>query len=205
VFASERWDPPAAPEMQWAFLVPAGETVQVRLYFGDGFSGTNDPGERVFDVSIDGVVVLDHYDIVADVGHKVGVMKSFSVVSDGVVNIDFGHVVENPMVNAIEIVTAGPDADGDGVPNHLDNCPTVTNPLQENADGDAWGDACDGWFDADHDGDVDLYDYPAFEACLLGPAVVATAECTDTHDPNGDLRVDLLDAAEFHVAHTVTP
>ena len=202
VFASERWDPPAAPEMQWAFPVPAGETVQVRLYFGDGFSGTNDPGERVFDVSIDGVVVLDQYDIVADVGHQVGVMKSFAVVSDGVVNIDFGHVVENPMVNAIEIVTAELDTDGDGIPDHLDNCPTVPNPLQENADGDAWGDACDGWFDANHDGRVDLVDYPAFEACLLGPAVLAPAECAETHNPNGDSRVDLLDAAELQIAFT---
>ncbi|MBN1510938.1 MAG: thrombospondin type 3 repeat-containing protein [Phycisphaerae bacterium] len=132
-------------------------------------------------------------------------MKSFSVVSDGVVNIDFGHVVENPLVNAIEIVTLEPDADGDGIPDHLDNCPAVPNPLQENGDGDAWGDVCDGWFDANHDGCVDLADYPAFEACLLGPAVVATTECADTHDPNGDLRVDLLDAAELQAAFTAAP
>ncbi len=35
------------------------------------------------------------------------------------------------------------DFDGDGVPNGIDNCPTVANPMQENEDGDALGDACD--------------------------------------------------------------
>jgi hypothetical protein len=36
-----------------------------------------------------------------------------------------------------------PDADGDGVQDKFDNCPTVANPGQEDADGDALGDACD--------------------------------------------------------------
>ncbi len=36
-----------------------------------------------------------------------------------------------------------PDQDGDGVLDAVDNCPTVANPTQANADGDARGDACD--------------------------------------------------------------
>ncbi|MBU1222107.1 amidohydrolase family protein [Myxococcota bacterium] len=35
------------------------------------------------------------------------------------------------------------DVDGDGRPNASDNCPFIANPLQENADGDEFGDACD--------------------------------------------------------------
>jgi hypothetical protein len=42
------------------------------------------------------------------------------------------------------------DTDGDGVDFHADNCPTVANPDQANADGDSQGDACDG--DDDNDG-----------------------------------------------------
>jgi len=35
------------------------------------------------------------------------------------------------------------DADGDGIANNVDNCPTIANPLQANFDGDAKGDVCD--------------------------------------------------------------
>jgi hypothetical protein len=45
------------------------------------------------------------------------------------------------------------DLDGDGWPDGDDNCPTVSNPGQENADGDDLGDACDR--DNDGDGRVD--------------------------------------------------
>lgn len=47
------------------------------------------------------------------------------------------------------IYLAGPlgkckgDSDGDGVPDRADNCPTVANGNQANADGDLAGDACD--------------------------------------------------------------
>ena len=41
------------------------------------------------------------------------------------------------------IVAASPDSDGDGVPDHLDNCPNVANRDQAESDGDQVGDACD--------------------------------------------------------------
>ena len=105
IFNSERWDPSSDPRMQWDFPVEVGVPLEVRLYFANGYSGTSQVGQRVFDVSLEGQVVLDNYDIIADAGaHSTGTMKKFTVTSDGNVDIDLGHVVENPLINGIEII-----------------------------------------------------------------------------------------------------
>jgi hypothetical protein len=41
-------------------------------------------------------------------------------------------------------VADGPDSDGDGYPDAADDCPTVFDPTQRDADGDGVGDACEG-------------------------------------------------------------
>ncbi|KRE62034.1 PKD domain-containing protein [Nostocoides sp. Soil756] len=104
VFDTERWSPSDDPAMSWSFPVKAGTAIEVRLYFANRYSGTSSPGSRVFDVALDGTRVLDHFDIVATTGDQRGTMKAFDITSDGAVDIDFSHEVENPLVNAIEIV-----------------------------------------------------------------------------------------------------
>lgn len=50
----------------------------------------------------------------------------------------------------------GCDADGDGVPDYLDNCPALANPEQVDQDVDGTGNACDGELDGDGvDNEVD--------------------------------------------------
>jgi hypothetical protein len=80
-----------------------------------------------------------------------------------------------------------------------DNCPAVCNPGQVDADSDGFGDACDGPFDADHDGDVDGADYLSFSSCLDGPGTVVTIPCREVHDGDEDDDVDLLDWAAFQL------
>jgi N-acetylneuraminic acid mutarotase len=101
---TERWDAPGGAEMQWDFPVTPGP-YEVRLYFAENFSGAQSVGARVFDVSVEGSVVLNDYDVFADVGGFKGVMKSVTVTSDSNLDIDFAHVVENPAIKGIEIVS----------------------------------------------------------------------------------------------------
>ncbi|WP_167667181.1 malectin domain-containing carbohydrate-binding protein [Micromonospora narathiwatensis] len=109
LFNSERWDLAADPDMQWDFPVAAGTRVDVRIYLANRYAGTATAGKRKFNVSIDGVLKLNSFDPVAAIGATDrGTMRSFSVVSDGVVDVDFGRVLENPLVQGIEIVKTAP-------------------------------------------------------------------------------------------------
>jgi PKD repeat protein len=145
IFESERWDPGDAPEMSWQFPVPAGAPVQVRLYFASRCGCTSTVGSRVFDVSIDGAVRLDDYDIVAEVGQDVGTVRTFDLLSDGTVDLDLSHVAENPLINGIEIVrtdvtpppTTGADALARRSYDGTTAGPTETVPTS----GVAWGQA----------------------------------------------------------------
>ncbi|GAA1478701.1 hypothetical protein GCM10009623_31470 [Nocardioides aestuarii] len=104
VFDTERWSPNDNPPMSWDFPVEAGLPLQVRVYLANRCTCTSTAGARRFDVALDGQTVLDDVDIVASVGDQRGTMRSWDVTSDGNVDLDFSHVDENPLVNAIEIV-----------------------------------------------------------------------------------------------------
>jgi len=104
VYETERWDGTSGAEMQWNFPVTAGAPIQVRLYLANKCSCTAEPGQRVFDVTLDGATVIDDLDLSFLHGHETATMYAFDIVSDGSVDIEFLHEVENPLVNAIEIV-----------------------------------------------------------------------------------------------------
>ena len=148
VFTDERWDPAAAPEMQWDFPVTAGTSIEVRLYLGNRYPGTGTIGKRKFNVTIDGVSKLASFDPVAAVGNNVGMMAAFPITSDGNVDIDFGHVVENPNVFAIEIVSALPPSAANAVSVRTYDGNTAIGPNNPvaNPDGTAWSTARGGFW-----------------------------------------------------------
>ncbi len=111
IFETERWDPPEKPEMLWQFPVAEGTPVEIRLYLMNGWGGTSEPGERIFDISIDGETVFSGIDLSAQAGHQIATVRSFQTVSDGVLDIEFIHDIENPLINGIEIVSIGEQPD----------------------------------------------------------------------------------------------
>jgi hypothetical protein len=91
-----------------------------------------------------------------------------------------------PLVGANKHAAAN-DADGDQIPDNLDDCPTITNADQQDQDGDRQGDACD--WDLDGDG-----------VANLGPAGALLDNCplvpnADQQDANADGKGDACQAA----------
>jgi hypothetical protein len=116
IFNTERFDAVSDAndtEMQYAFAVNPG-IYEVRLYVANTFDGTSLPGQRVFDVAIEGQILpnLNNIDPSADFGNLVGGMLSNKVeVIDGSLNIEFLHDAvdgaQNPLINGIEIIQIG--------------------------------------------------------------------------------------------------
>jgi len=114
LFQTERWDDgavgdPLSSEMQWAFAIASGTTVEVRLYLAEIFDGIAAIGDRVFDVAVEGAVPaafsgIDQFALSGEVLNR-GIMLATTVtVNDGTLNLDFLHGVENPAVKGIELV-----------------------------------------------------------------------------------------------------
>jgi hypothetical protein len=97
-------------------------------------------------------------------------------VSDGIVS-----------AQATVSVSVFVDADGDGVPDDVDNCLGVFNPDQRDTDGDGFGNRCDA--DFNNDGVVNFADLAIFRARF--------ATSNADADLNGDGIVNFADLAIF--------
>ena len=82
--------------------VPSGNYL-VKLHFAEIYWTSS--GKRVFDVEVEGNIILDKYDIFAEVGFGTATVKEIEVaVKDGMLNLNFAASVNNAKISAIEIV-----------------------------------------------------------------------------------------------------
>ena len=126
IYSTERWSGTSGnPSLAYGFPVTNGN-YEVRLYMGNGWSGANDPGERVFSVEIEGVAYPDltDLDLTATFGHQVGGIVTHIVeVTDGQLDMEFFHgSANNPMLNGIEIIS-GAGSPPVGIPVTVQNIP----------------------------------------------------------------------------------
>jgi hypothetical protein len=100
VYQSERW---GVFSYSFTSLTP-GKSYKVRLHFSE--FAVFSPGQRVFNVAINGTQRLTNYDIVAKVGAFKGTVEEFTVPADstGKITVDFSAVVAFPKVSGIEIL-----------------------------------------------------------------------------------------------------
>lgn len=132
LFQAQRVDAAkAAPDMEWDFPVTSGDELTIRLFFAEIVRCQT--GGHVFDVEIEGVTVLDEYDIFADVGCETGTMKEFVVTAgDSNLDIDFRLGANNrpPTLAAIEIESEAGTGGSDIRTAQIDVTHTGTNGVQ---------------------------------------------------------------------------
>ena len=104
LFQTGRYDVSGGKDMIWTLPVPSAGTYKVRLYFAETYWTA--AGKRTFDVTINGTKVLTGFDIFAAAGGaKKGIVREYTVSTSGPISITFGRGLDNPMVNAIEVLT----------------------------------------------------------------------------------------------------
>ncbi len=103
-YQTERWDPAGGTELMYSFILDPG-VYTVRLHFAETYFGASQIGQRVFDVLIEGQLVLDDFDKAATAGYRAAIVEEIEVtLVDEMLNIQFLHGVENPTISGIEIV-----------------------------------------------------------------------------------------------------
>lgn len=106
IFRCEHYESTTWGPFSYSFDVPNG-TYLVNLLFGNFYSGTTKVGSRVFDVLIEGQLVLEDFDqVLAAGGSGRAVVRSvFTNVSAGDgLQIEFVKKIQNPAIKGIEIL-----------------------------------------------------------------------------------------------------
>jgi polyvinyl alcohol dehydrogenase (cytochrome) len=103
LYRSERW---SASPFTYTFTNLAAGSYQVTLKFAE-IAGLA-PGQRQFNIAINGVTVATNLDVAAEVGHDAALDKIFTTSAvNGQITITFSKgAADNPTVSAIQIVPA---------------------------------------------------------------------------------------------------
>ena len=198
LFTTERYDDAAGtPNMTYSFPVPEAGNYEIRLYLANSFDGTQNVGDRVFDINIEGNIApqFDDIDLISLFGHQTaGVLAQTLMISDGFIDIEFIHgVADNPVLNAIEIIKVSTF----NSPIYITNIPDQFNAL---------GDVLDGSLGVVAFGGTGNL---SFEATGLPPGVFiepTNGQIGGTIDPSADttnpyvvtVTVDDMDGTEFN-------
>ena len=111
------------------------------IYWGAVGGGPGGTGKRIFDVSLENSLILDNYDITADVGPQTPVAKSFEVnIQDGILNIEFSSETSKggkdfPMLSGLEVINSNVNTAPNVVASA--NVTSGTSPLNVEFSGDA--------------------------------------------------------------------
>ncbi|MFN7921626.1 MAG: malectin domain-containing carbohydrate-binding protein [Bryobacteraceae bacterium] len=95
------------------YAVPDGKPYLVTLKFAEIFYPQTSPGNRRFNVSINGVQVLTNFNVYEAAGNLVDkpVDRTFAITAQrGMIDVQFTSIQDNPIINAVQITPASPSA-----------------------------------------------------------------------------------------------
>ena len=100
LYTEERY---ASSGADWGYDIASGNgTFQIDLFFAETWAGAFASGVRVFDVLVEGAVMVDDFDIYAAAGSNSEYVISLEAnVTDGVLDIDFDSLSQNAKVNGV--------------------------------------------------------------------------------------------------------
>lgn len=103
LYRSNRYNSSLTP-LIYSFPVING-SYRVNLFFAENSAAQQVVGGRVFNVKLNGNLVLQNFDIFAAAGANAALVESFNTaVTAGKISIEFDKLVHNPKINAIEIL-----------------------------------------------------------------------------------------------------
>lgn len=115
IYRSERFATEDRGTFRYEIPVPQEGHYLVRLHFAETYFGVQgdipgEPGQRVFDVQLEGrEAVRQDIDLIAEVGPATALVRSVEVdVFDNVLNIDFDASVDRPKISGIEVFLLEP-------------------------------------------------------------------------------------------------
>jgi hypothetical protein len=98
LYQTERWGMTA-----YQFPVENNQSYEITLHFAEIY--WKSAGRRTFDISLEDSLILDNYDIFAEVGANVATQKKFKVkIIDGNLDLNFFAAKDEPKISGIEIV-----------------------------------------------------------------------------------------------------
>jgi hypothetical protein len=120
IYQSERY----AATLSYDIPMTAGDCT-VTLKMQEGYWTA--PGQRIFDVTIEGALVMDNLDIYAQAGHDTAYDRQFNVTTDGNLDIDFAASANNAAICGIRLTR------DDGVPISPPAAPTSLTAVKDGA------------------------------------------------------------------------
>ncbi len=144
IYQTQRYDAYDSKELAYNIDLVNGE-YNVKIHLAETYRKTFGTGLRVFSVAAEGEIALNHVDIFDSAGAKTALVLELDAiqVNDGQLNLEFGHIKQNPTIAGIEIVPVPKE-----VAPELSTTETVV--LRVNAGGGGYYDADGNLWEADY-------------------------------------------------------